>query len=783
MARPAIRRTLLVSGLVQGVGFRPYVYRLATEHLLGGWVRNDTRGVTICIEGPVDAANLFCRELLERLPGLARIDTCTPLDESPIQDWSVRFEIRRSEAVEGRGALIMPDAHVCVSCREELFDPQDRRHGYPLINCTNCGPRYSIIRNIPYDRPLTTMARFSMCSACQREYDSPEDRRFHAQPNACWDCGPQVTLLAPDGTVSDSVDPVKAAAALLLSGRTLAVKALGGYQIMVDPGNADAVAALRERKERSAKPFALLALDAETVARYAFFDEREARLLESPGRPIVLLKARLDNPLSAEVAPNSPTLGFMLPATPLQYLLLAASRDVLIATSGNAPDEPMARTEEEALRDLSGLVDGFLVHNREIHMRVDDSIARVVHSTVAPKTVFLRRARGYAPDPIPAPFPVPPVLALGAELKDTICVGQGSALYLSQHLGDLKTPGNQEFFKETIAHLQGILGVTPRYVAHDMHPDFYSTRYAASCRDVTVVGVQHHHAHMAACMADNGLDRPVIGVVFDGTGYGTDGTIWGGEFLVGDYRGFERMGHLGRFRLPGGDKAIKEPSRIALSLLTQHLGGDTLSLPLDLVRNRDPFELDVLMKMSTRGINSPETSSMGRLFDAVSALLGVCDAVNYEGQAAIELEHLLEWDLSPAEPWPLGLQREDGRLVIDHGPWLRALLEDVIDRHLPASQVSRRFHESVVLAITEVCVELSRSTGIEDIVFSGGVFLNQHLLVRAEHELTGAGLRVHTHSRVPTNDGGIAVGQAMVAAALDRQRLSRCEDEHLAQGS
>jgi hydrogenase maturation protein HypF len=772
MARPALRRTLLVSGLVQGVGFRPYVYRLATEHLLGGWVRNDTRGVTICIEGPMDAANLFCRELLERLPGLARIDACTTLEESPIQDWSPRFEIRHSEAVQGRGALIMPDAHVCVSCRQELFDLRDRRHGYPLINCTNCGPRYSIIRNIPYDRPQTTMASFTMCPACQKEYDSPEDRRFHAQPNACWECGPQVTLLHPDGTVADSVNPVKTAAAMLLGGRILAVKALGGYQIMADPANADTVASLRRRKDRSAKPFALLALDAETVARYALYDEREARLLESPGRPIVLLQARSDSPLATDVAPSSRTLGFMLPATPLQYLLLHASRDVLIATSGNAPDEPMARTEAEALRDLSGMVDGLLVHNREIHVRVDDSIARVVHGTVAPKTVFIRRARGYAPDPIPAPFPVPPLLALGAELKNTVCIGQGNALYLSQHIGDLKTPGNQEFFDHTIAHLRGILDVTPRYVAHDLHPDFHSTRYAASCRDATIVGVQHHHAHMAACMADNGLDRPVIGVVFDGTGYGTDGTIWGGEFLIGDYSGFERKGHLARFRLPGGDKAIKEPSRIAISLLTQHLGADTIALPLDLVRNRDAFELDVLMKMTTRGINAPETSSMGRFFDAVSALLGVCDDVQYEGQAAIELEQLLAWDLSPTRPWPLRLQREHehGRLVIDHEPWLRALLDDVIGGSLSAAQISRRFHESVVLAITEICLELSRSTGIQDIVFSGGVFLNQHLLVRAEHELTGAGLRVHTHSRVPTNDGGIAVGQAMVAAALERRR-------------
>jgi hydrogenase maturation protein HypF len=769
MDRPALRRTLLVSGLVQGVGFRPYVYRLATEHLLGGWVLNDTRGVTICIEGPIEAADLFGRDLLERLPALARIDSCKIIEESPIKDWSTSFDIRHSAGGSGRDALVMPDAHVCADCRQELFDPEDRRHGYPLINCTNCGPRYSIIRDIPYDRPLTTMAPFVMCAACQREYDAPDNRRFHAQPNACWACGPKVKLLYPDGKVSDEVNPVKSAAALLMRGRILAVKALGGYQIMADPANGETVDRLRKSKERSAKPFALLALDVATVAKYAHCDEREARLLESPGRPIVLLKARADNPLSAEVAPKSPTLGFMLPATPLQYLLLAASRDVLIATSGNAVDEPMVRTEEDAVRDLCEVVDGVLTHDREIHTRVDDSIARIVHSQVAPKITFLRRARGYAPDPVPAPFPVAPVLALGAELKNTVCVGKGSSLYLSQHIGDLKTVGNQQFFSQTIGHLQGITGVTPRYVAHDLHPDFYSTQYAASCRDATIVGVQHHHAHMAACMADNGLDQPVIGVVFDGTGYGTDGTIWGGEFLVGDYSGFERQAHLRRFRLPGGDKAIKEPYRIAVGLLTQLLGEEVKSLPLDMIRDRDPFEIDVLMKMSARGIHAPETSSMGRMFDAVSALIGVCTSVGYEGQAAIELEHLLDWDLTPAKPWPLALQREDGRLTIDHGPWLRALLDDLTGNHLTPAQISRRFHESVVLAITEVCLELSKSTGIKDIVLSGGVFLNQYLLVRAEHMLTGAGIRVHTHSRVPTNDGGIAVGQAMVAAARARR--------------
>ncbi|MDO0929507.1 carbamoyltransferase HypF [Streptomyces sp. TG1A-8] len=761
-----VRRTLRVTGFVQGVGFRPYVYRLATRLMLGGWVLNDTRGVTILVEGPRRAAERFTESLPEHLPELARIDSCALLSEEPVGDWTASFTIRHSRSDGATGALVTPDSHVCGDCVRELFDPGDPRHRYPLINCTNCGPRYSIIHGLPYDRPRTTMAPFTMCARCRAEYEDPADRRFHAQPNACWTCGPRVRLLLPDGTASGE-DPVTAAAAMLRDGRILAVKALGGYQLMADPSQAAVVTELRARKERSAKPFALLARDASTVTRHAVLNDEERRLLESPGRPIVLLRARPDTMLSPDVAPGSPTLGFMLPATPLQHLLLDAVAPVLIATSANAPDEPMARTEEEALGALRGLADAFLVHDRDVHMRVDDSIARVVHSTTEPKVTFIRRARGYAPDPVPAPFPLPPVLAVGAELKNTVCLGSGDSLYPSQHIGDLKSPGNQRFFADTIDHLRDIFGVTPAYVAHDLHPDFHSTRYARSCA-VDTVAVQHHHAHMASCMADNGLDRPVLGVIFDGTGYGLDGTVWGGEFLIGDYRGFERRGHLARFRLPGGDRAVREPARVAIALLAQHFGADMADLGLDLLSRRDPFEVEVLVKMTERGINAPETSSMGRLFDAYAALLGVCEEVGYEGQAAIELEQLIAWDHSSAAPWPLRLREEDDRLVVDHRPWLEGLLADVGDRRLSAAQVSRTFHESVVHAVVEVCLRLSRDSGIRDVVLSGGVFLNQHLLIRCEQELTGAGLRVHTHSRIPTNDGGVSVGQAMVAAARAR---------------
>ncbi|MGV9901184.1 carbamoyltransferase HypF [Streptomyces sp. NPDC003388] len=761
-----VRRTLRVTGFVQGVGFRPYAYRLATGLSLGGWVLNDTQGVTIVVEGARQAADRFTRSLPERLPELARIDSCTVLSEEPVGEWAASFTIRGSRPDGASGALVTPDSHVCGDCVAELFDPGGPRHRYPLINCTNCGPRYSIIRAVPYDRPGTTMARFALCARCRAEYEDPADRRFHAQPTACPACGPRVRLLLPDGTEAAG-DPVDAAAAMLREGRVLAVKALGGYQLTADAAHRTAVTGLRARKERGGKPFALLARDVEAVARHAVVDADERRLLESPGRPIVLLRARADRALSPQVAPGSATLGFMLPATPLQHLLLDAVAPVLVATSANAPGEPMARTEREALEGLQGLADAFLVHDREVHVRVDDSIARVVHSTVRPRTAFVRRARGFVPDPLPAPFPLPPVLAVGAELKNTVCLAGGDSLFPSQHIGDLKSPGNQRFFKDTIGHLRTLFGITPAYVAHDLHPNFHSTRYARAC-GVETVAVQHHHAHMASCMADNGLDRPVIGVIFDGTGLGPDGTVWGGEFLVGDYRGFERRGHLARFRLPGGDRAVREPARVAIGLLAQHFGGDPAELPLGLLSPRDPFEVEVLVKMTERGVNAPETSSMGRLFDAFSALLGVCETVGYEGQAAIELEQLIAWDHTPAAPWPLRLRQEQDRLVVDHRPWLEGLLADVGDGGRTAAQVSRTFHESVVHAVVEVCLRLSRDSGIHDVVLSGGVFLNQHLLIRCEQELTGAGLRVHTHSRVPTNDGGISVGQAMVAAARAR---------------
>lgn len=758
------RRLLRITGLVQGVGFRPYVFRLATELALGGWVRNDSGGVTVCLDGPPASIEVFLARLAPDAPRLAHIESCRTVSREQLQTWSVRFDIEDSRR-EGSGALVTPDSYVCGECLQELFDPADRRYRYPFINCTNCGPRFSIVEAVPYDRPATTMRDFAMCAQCRHEYADPADRRFHAQPIACWDCGPRTELWGPSGLPVPAADPVLAAVARLRAGQIIAVKALGGYQLMVDPTCDSAVRRLREHKERSRKPFALLARDVQAVSRFASCSVDERRLLESPGRPIVLLRSRPGNGLTDDIAPGSATLGFMLPSAPLQYLLLGAGMEVLVATSGNAKDTPMAITEDDAVSELGDVVDAFLVHNRRILARVDDSVARVTSGGTAQPT-FIRRGRGYSPDVFPAPVALRPTLALGAELKDTICLGKDRTLYLGPHIGDLKSPGNQQFHQQLISHLTGLFDVAPDVVAHDLHPNFYTTALARGLHDVERVAVQHHHSHMASCMIDNGLSGPVIGVVFDGTGYGPDGTIWGGEFLVGDYTGYRRAGHLRTFRLPGGDAAIREPARIALGLLHTQLGVAARHLPLGVLQRYEPFELDVLAKMVERGINSPVTSSMGRLFDAVSSLLGVCAEVDYEGQAAIELEQLIAWDLTPCEPWPVLTFEEDDQLVIDYQPWLAELLEDLLVRKYPIPFISRRFHETIVRAIVEVCDRIRELSGLAEVVLSGGVFLNQQIVIQAEQELAARGFSVYTHHRVPPTDGGISVGQAVIAGSV-----------------
>ena len=763
MAAEIVRRTLAVRGLVQGVGFRPFVYRLATELSLGGWVRNDAGGVTVSVEGPAATVEEFQVRLCREHPPLARVEECRVKASEPIPTWSVRFEIGHSSA-EGAGALVTPDSYVCDDCLRELFDPSDRRFGYPFINCTNCGPRFTIIGSVPYDRPATTMADFEMCRRCRAEYDDPLDRRFHAQPNACWDCGPLLRLADPDGAGPDGAGPdgagadgdtaLATAAARLRAGDVLALKALGGYQLCVDAANGAAVARLRRHKDRDAKPFALLAASVEAVRRHAFLSAAEERLLTSPGRPIVLLRRRPESPLSTEIAPNLASLGFMLPSTPVQHLLLAEGFDVVVATSGNAKDAPMAADDAEAFETLAATAEVFLTHNRRIHVRADDSVARVVGGEPS----FVRRGRGYSPDVLPLPVRVRPVIALGPELKATVCVARGDRGYLGPHIGDLKSPGNQAFHREIAAHLLDLFGVVPEVVAHDLHPNFHSSAVARRYPGVDRVAVQHHHAHLASCMVDNGLVGPVIGVIFDGTGYGTDGTIWGGEFLVGDYDGVSRFGHLETFRLPGGDAAVREPWRIAAGLLSQHHPEAFADRHIEVT----PFQREVLARMVATGTNSPLTSSMGRFFDVVSSLLGVCTTVSYEGQAAIELEQLIAYDHRPAKPWPVEIATLARTRVLSYRPWLAGLLADLA-AGLERPAISRRFHESVVHGVVAMCRRARAEHRIDDVVLSGGVFLNQHLTVRCRAELGRLGFTVHTHHGIPTNDAGISVGQAVVA--------------------
>jgi len=681
--------------------------------------------------------------------------------------------------VEGRFALVSPDISVCQDCLRELFDPQDRRYRYPFINCTNCGPRFTIIEDIPYDRPMTTMRAFPMCPSCEAEYNDPANRRFHAQPNACPECGPRVWLQSADCGLQiancnpqsaicnlQSDNPVAAARGLLAAGYIVVVKGLGGFHLACDATNDAAVRTLRERKQRVDKPFAIMSYDAATVERYCYLSQAERQLLESRERPIVLLQRRPDSPISKLVAPNNNYLGVMLPYTPLHYLLLSPqgpdvspfSPLALVMTSGNMKEEPIATGNEEALEHLAPLADYFLLHDREIHIRCDDSVTRVFEGQEMP----IRRSRGYAPFPIRVPFELEETLACGAELKNTFCLTKEGYAFLSQHIGDLENSETLASYEESIEHFKRLFRIEPRVIAYDMHPDYLATKYAqsqiANCK--LQIAVQHHHAHIASCMAEHGLKERVIGVAFDGTGYGADGRIWGGEFLVADYRGFERAGHLAYVPMPGGEAAIKRPYRMALSHLHRAYGSLRLDLPM--LRRVNPVELKVIEHQIERGLNSPLTSSMGRLFDAISALIGVRDVINYEAQAAIELEMIAAEDVE--EGYAIPLSPSPYPLVLDPTPLICAIVADM-KGGVDGSVISAKFHNAVAAMVLAVCDIIREREGLNKVVLSGGVFQNVYLLRRSLHLLRGAGFEVYIHRLVPCNDGGISLGQALVANA------------------
>jgi len=828
------RRAIAVRGTVQGVGFRPFVYHLASSLELGGFVRNQTGGVTIEVEGDERSLETFVSRLVTEPPPLARIEAWSC--ESRTLRGESRFHIEHSEACSVGAVCITPDAATCDACLAELFDPRDRRYRYPFLNCTNCGPRLTIVTGVPYDRAWTTMAAFPMCPRCRAEYDDPADRRFHAQPVACPDCGPKLILADSHGERIETSDPLSCFVQALHAGQIGAMKGLGGYHVVCDARNAGAVAELRRRKHRYEKPFAVMVRDVAGSEVLCEVSPLERNLLSSPRRPILLLGKRHPCGIDEAVAPGNPSLGVMLPYTPLHHLLLHDMEGVpLVMTSGNQSDEPIAFDDRDALARLGGIADLFLTHDRPIHVRCDDSVTRVIGTTESP----IRRSRGYAPQPVPLPFVCPaPILAVGGQLKSTFALGSDSRAVLSHHMGDLDHFEAYRSFEKDVAHYERLFGLRPEIIAHDMHPDYASTRYAQGreaasanqniapdCKDaeythasachpersdvfsaagaptggsaapgsfppvrapaaletfprstrsdssptvqagVRLIAVQHHHAHMASCMAEHGLAGPVIGVTFDGSGFGTDGAIWGGEFLTGGYDHFERPAHLRYVAMPGGEQAVREPWRMAVS----HLLDSNAHCP-SLERRIPAAMVATARRMVERRLNSPFTSSAGRLFDAVASIAGVRDRVTYEGQAAIELEWLAA-SVPAASPYPVQLGGAPAAgpspLIVDTRPIIYAVAADVA-AGVSKEMIARRFHSTLVDVVAAVCGRIRSATQLETVVLSGGVFMNALLSTEVEERLRIEGFRVYCHQIVPPNDGGLCLGQVAVAASLVR---------------
>lgn len=744
-----------IKGVVQGVGFRPFVYQLAKYYHLKGKIANTPSGVVIHIEGTQNRFESFFIDLSKKCPPLAHITKIFSFDEQLHHYAS--FKIVASKAGTMMDTLISPDMSVCDDCLFELFDSNDRRFQYPFINCTNCGPRYTIIDNIPYDRPKTSMKHFTMCAACLAEYDDPDNRRFHAQPNACKDCGPYVGLYDKNRKKIAASDPIGKTASLLKHGFIVAIKGLGGFHLAVDAENTDAVETLRKRKHREEKPLAIMSFDMAHIRKYARVAPEEETLLRSPQRPIVLLQKIEPNPISDKVAPRNRYFGAMLPYTPLHYLLLDHDFKALVMTSGNRSEEPIAIDNDAAFDRLSDIADYFLIHNRDIYLRSDDSIVK----KTAGKTRFIRRSRGYVPVPVFLKKEVPSILACGAELKNTVCLTKKNQAFLSQHIGDLENLPAYEFFMKTIKHMKQILDISPDIVAYDMHPDYLSTRYAENMEGFEKVPIQHHHAHIVSCMTENMIDGPVIGLSFDGTGYGADGNIWGGEILVADHSQFRRAAHLAYVPMPGGEAAIKHPWRMAISYLYESFGKGFKNLDLPLFNNIDADHIGTMVKMLQNRINSPYTSSLGRLFDGVASIIGIRYHTLFEGQAAMDLEMTASGKTT--ETYEYEWIAENAYCVLLQ-PVIRGIVRDMERKILPR-KISSKFHWTLIRLFTDLCDVIAKETGLNRVVLSGGVFQNSILLAGLIQTLTKKNFEVFTHKRIPPNDGGIALGQAMVAAA------------------
>ena len=755
---PPVRRHIHVNGVVQGVGFRPFIYALAARFGLSGWVLNSSSGVDVEVQGAPAAVDAFQEAITAEAPPLARIDrvNASPL---PVDGAEGEFVIRQS-AADGGMSLVSPDVATCPDCLRELFDPADRRYRYPFANCTNCGPRYTIIQAMPYDRPQTTMAAFPMCPDCRAEYDNPLDRRFHAQPNACPVCGPHVRLVA--GGDPSLPDDVARAAALLREGSILAVKGLGGFHLACDATNREAVARLRARKARPAKPFAVMIASLDEVRQHCTLNEDEAALLGGGSAPVVLLYRRAGSSIAENVAPDNPMLGVMLPYTPLHHILLRDVGRPLVMTSGNLGGQPVIVDDDDAQAGLGHIADAFLLHDRPIHMRCDDAVWWVDRFAGEgdPVRQPLRRARGDAPYPVRLPWRAEEhILAVGAEMKNTLCLLRGQDAFISQHIGEVDSLEALAYFREALDHLAALFKVDPRLIVHDLHPGYLTTRLArelAAERGVEILAVQHHHAHIAACLAEHGRPGPVIGVSFDGTGYGPDGAIWGGEVLVASLTGYERAAHLEYLPLPGGEAAIRRPYRMAWAYLLKTLG-EIPDLPT--LAAFPPAERAVVIRQVERRINTPETSSAGRLFDAVSALTGVCGVTTFEAQAAIALELAARRaDITQVEPYPFSLD-EDGVLRVGD---LLAAVADEVGRGRAVAGIAAAFHQTIADMIVAAAGQVRAQTGLETAALSGGVFQNRLLLRLARGALREAGFEVLTHQQVPANDGGLSLGQAVI---------------------
>ena len=746
------RAEIAITGIVQGIGFRPFIYNLAKKYLIRGWVLNNEKGVFIDAESEDGNLDRFIQDIPALAPPLARIESFYVKYLEPLG--YTTFEIKKSEEAEDKFVLISPDVATCDQCLLELFSPQNFRYRYPFINCTLCGPRFTIIKDIPYDRHKTTMAPFTMCPVCQGEYENPADRRFHAQPNACSACGPLLRL--EDGKGEEVLgDPIEKTLDLLGRGFIVAIKGLGGFHLACDARNNNAVSSLRSRKFREDKPFAVMCRDIDEVKEHCEVDEEEEKLLLSVERPIVILRRREDFAIAHAVAPYQDTLGVMLPYSPLHHLLLRGPLKTLVMTSGNVSDEPIAYKNEEASHRLRHIADYFLFHNREIHMRCDDSVTRIFEG----KPYSLRRSRGYVPFPIKLSSPLEMILACGGELKNTFCLARGQYAFVSPHIGDLENLETLTSFEEGIEHFKRLFYIEPKAVAYDLHPDYLSTRYALSISDIPKVGVQHHHAHIASGMAENGIEGDVIGVALDGTGFGLDGTIWGGEFIKANLRDFDRLAHLKNVPMPGSSMAIKEPWRMAMVYLFEAFGEEANNLRIDLMKRINLQKWDILKRMIEKRINTPLTSSMGRLFDAIASILSVRDEVHYEGQAAIELEMIADHEVK--EEYPFLIKKDERPMVIDPTGIIRGVVHDLVEKTSP-SIISGKFHRTVARFIVETCEAIRSGEGLNRVVLSGGVFQNFSLLSFVTKGLKRSGFEVYTHHLVPTNDGGISLGQAVI---------------------